>query len=103
VQEAVPLTLRAVITDDVQAGRKVSKIWGAARRGRATRTDRVLVFQREGAPARAPRHPSPEALLAALKASNGTAMDAQGARRAPARRPRRAMCIPAEAPTSGAG
>ncbi|MBI5515868.1 MAG: hypothetical protein HY909_18955 [Deltaproteobacteria bacterium] len=101
VRHAVPLQLRAVITDDVHAGRKVSKIWGEARRGRATRTDRVLVFQREGAPWRAPRHPSPEALLARLKADNGAPLGVDGARKALARRPRRAMCIPTATPEVG--
>jgi site-specific DNA-methyltransferase (adenine-specific) len=82
----LPFELGAVIVDDVNELGKVSKIWGDARRGNATKVDRVLLLHKKGHAMPAPRHPDAAALIARIAETNG--LRPLDEVRAPAERPR---------------
>lgn len=63
VRGEVALDLTATVVDDVNEVGKVSKIWGEEKRGKATRTDRVMVFHKRGTHAPKPRYDDPKALI----------------------------------------
>jgi len=43
------LKVDGIVVDDLSVGRKVSRIWGSTK-GKATKTDRILVLSRQGGP-----------------------------------------------------
>jgi DNA methylase len=63
VREDVPLELSKVVVDDINLVGKVSKIWGKAHQGEATKTDRVLVFHKRGTAMPKARFRDPVALI----------------------------------------
>jgi site-specific DNA-methyltransferase (adenine-specific) len=69
MKHEVPLVLGAAVVDDVNQLGKVSKIWGLAHRGEATKVDRVLMFHKPGRSLPKPRWSDPAALIEAIAAS----------------------------------
>ena len=69
IRAEVPLVLGAAVVDDVNQLGKVSKIWGLAHRGEATKVDRVLLFHKPGRALPRPRWSDPAALIEAIAAS----------------------------------
>ncbi len=69
MKDEVPLVLGAAVTDDVNQLGKVSKIWGLAHRGEATKVDRVLMFHKPGRSLPQPRWSDPAALIEAIAKS----------------------------------
>lgn len=69
MKDEVPLVLGAAVADDVNQLGKVSKIWGLAHRGEATKVDRVMLFHKPGRSLPRPRWSDPAALIEAIAAS----------------------------------
>jgi site-specific DNA-methyltransferase (adenine-specific) len=69
MKDEVPLVLGAAVADDVNQLGKVSKIWGLAHRGEATKVDRVMLFHKPGRALPRPRWSDPAALIEAIAAS----------------------------------
>ena len=69
MKDEVPLVLGAAVADDVNQLGKVSKIWGLAHRGEATKVDRVMLFHKPGRGLPRPRWSDPAALIEAIAAS----------------------------------
>lgn len=81
MKDEVPLVLGAAVVDDVNQLGKVSKIWGLAHRGEATKVDRVLLFHKPGRSLPRPRWSDPAALIEAIAASPNGPIAKPGARR----------------------
>lgn len=81
IKDDVPLVLGAAVVDDVNQLGKVSKIWGLAHRGEATKVDRVMLFHKPGRSLPRPRWSDPKALIEAIAASpNGPIVKVGGQR-----------------------
>ena len=66
IRRTSPLQLVDIIEDELEVGGKVTRIWGA-RRGQATRMDRILILKKAGA--RRYRRREPVRILAEMSAS----------------------------------